>query len=406
MNIAFVIPHFDPSLGGAETWACRFGESLVNDGHQLHIVGEGHNPQTTDFPITWHSVSPRHTARGARSAFHFAQQADKIISQLHVDIVHDMGYGWKADLFQPHGGTRLGAIRQNLMRCSRLLKPCKQLLQPLLPRYRLQKLIELRRYSNPHAWFIALSKMVQKDMHHFYPLETERVHVIYNGVDTRRFSHRNRQQDRIALRKEWNIANDEVVLLIVAHNFALKGLRTVIESVALLNQRRLPVHLMVVGKDRIRPYRRRADQLGCLDRIHFLGSLGDTASCFAAADIYVHPTYYDPCSLVVLEALAMGLPVITSRFNGAGELITPGQQGYLVQNPSDSAELAAAILPLLQPEVRNEMSLAAHKLAQNHSHENNYQQILNLYHQILSARKHGPTSSLPNIPGRSVSKTG
>jgi UDP-glucose:(heptosyl)LPS alpha-1,3-glucosyltransferase len=272
-------------------------------------------------------------------------------------------------------------------------------LQPLLPRYRLQKLIELRRYSNPHAWFIALSKMVQKDMHHFYPLETERVHVIYNGVDTRRFSHRNRQQDRIALRKEWNIANDEVVLLIVAHNFALKGLRTVIESVALLNQRRLPVHLMVVGKDRIRPYRRRADQLGCLDRIHFLGSLGDTASCFAAADIYVHPTYYDPCSLVVLEALAMGLPVITSRFNGAGELITPGQQGYLVQNPSDSAELAAAILPLLQPEVRNEMSLAAHKLAQNHSHENNY-------HQILSARKHGPTSSLPNIPGRSVSKTG
>ncbi|MCH2571146.1 MAG: glycosyltransferase, partial [Planctomycetes bacterium] len=120
MNIAFVIPHFDPSLGGAETWACRFGESLVNDGHQLHIVGEGHNPQTTDFPITWHSVNPRHTARGAQAAFHFAQQADKIISQLHVDIVHDMGYGWKADLFQPHGGTRLGAIRQNLMRCSRL----------------------------------------------------------------------------------------------------------------------------------------------------------------------------------------------------------------------------------------------------------------------------------------------
>jgi UDP-glucose:(heptosyl)LPS alpha-1,3-glucosyltransferase len=98
--------------------------------------------------------------------------------------------------------------------------------------------------------------------------------------------------------------------------------------------------------------------------------------------VYVQPTFYDPCSLVVLEALASGLPVITSRFNGASELMTAGREGDLLDDPGDDAELASRLRPLLCGEVRKRMGQAARALALDHTLERNCEEVVSVYQQL------------------------
>jgi UDP-glucose:(heptosyl)LPS alpha-1,3-glucosyltransferase len=143
-----------------------------------------------------------------------------------------------------------------------------------------------------------------------------------------------------------------------------------------------PLRLVVAGGKRLAPYRRFAEHCGAGLATTFLGAVDDAAPYYAAADIYAQPTFYDPCSLVVLEALATGLPVITSRYNGAGELITPGQEGYILQDPGDADELEHFLHELLDPQKRYPMQDAARRLAIAHSLDRNCSEILGVYREI------------------------
>jgi len=101
-----------------------------------------------------------------------------------------------------------------------------------------------------------------------------------------------------------------------------------------------------------------------------------------AADVLIHPTFYDTCSLVVLEAWASGLPVITTRFNGAGELMTPGIHGFLIENPNDDEALAMEMRSLLDDSLRSNMAEKAYALGLSQSAEKNFQGIEKIYKEI------------------------
>src|SRR5207247_38210 len=121
--------------------------------------------------------------------------------------------------------------------------------------------------------------------------------------------------------------------------------------------------LLVVGSPRLAGYRRLARRLGIEKQVRFLGPRKDVHHCFFAADFLVHPTFYDPCSLVVLEALACGLPVVTSRYNGASELLSPRRDGYVISDPHDHAELAWSMEQVLEPSRRLAFAQAARRAA-------------------------------------------
>jgi len=105
---------------------------------------------------------------------------------------------------------------------------------------------------------------------------------------------------------------------------------------------------------------------------------------YAAADVYVHPTFYDTFSLVVLEALASGLPVVTSRYNGAVELFTEGAEGYLLSDPTSVDELLLRLDPLFDPVVRERMGRSARRLAEKHTFRQNVDQVLSVYEEVLA----------------------
>ena len=141
-------------------------------------------------------------------------------------------------------------------------------------------------------------------------------------------------------------------------NYRLKGLAPLLEAFALVTQP--SARLVVVGHPKFGRYERQARRLGVANRVSFLGHRTDPKNCYFAADFLVHPTFYDPCSLVALEALACGLPVITTRYNGASELLSPPSDGLVINDPHDAASLASAMANMLD---RGYLRDAAQRLA-------------------------------------------
>ncbi|MBI3797542.1 MAG: glycosyltransferase [Deltaproteobacteria bacterium] len=171
-----------------------------------------------------------------------------------------------------------------------------------------------------------------------------------------------------------------------ARNFRLKGLATVLQALRLLVADGHQVHLAVIGGGPIETFRRMAARLGVSGQTTFCGFVNETIPYYAAADVFVFPTFYDPCSLVVLEAWASGLPVITSSFNGAAELMTPGEEGLVVDDPRDARQLARRMEGLLDPSLRVRMARAARTLALEHSTEKKFAALVEIYHQQAGQR--------------------
>jgi UDP-glucose:(heptosyl)LPS alpha-1,3-glucosyltransferase len=118
-------------------------------------------------------------------------------------------------------------------------------------------------------------------------------------------------------------------------------------------------------------------------------------ACYFASDFLVHPTFYDPCSLVVLEALACGLPVITSRYNGASELLDPPRDSYVLADPHDDALLAVCMRQLLDPERRSACARAVGQTAARWTFEDHYRQMLQVFAEAAARRRGGAAGVVP-----------
>ncbi len=381
MKIGLVIESLDPRRGGAEQWTAQFAGWLARAGHEVHIVASQVAPEMASLGLTAHPL-PR-----TRSRLEFAQAAEQQLERLSLDVTHDMGYGWHCDVFQPHGGSRAAANEQNLHLAPRWLRPIKRRVASCLPRYREFRRLAMAQYMADDRIYLALSRMVARDFERFHGVRREQIRLVYNGVDVERFSPEHRWRYRSVVRDELGVDDRETLLLIVAHNFRLKGVPTLLAAVGKLVRAGLPVRLAVVGGKRQPAIARLAARLGAANATTFVGPVDDAVPYYAAADVYVQPTFYDPCSLVVLEAWASGLPVITTRFNGAGELMTPGIEGWLIDNPADADELTARLLPLTDLAIRAPMALAARRLAVAHSFDRNCRELLAVYEGIAAARR-------------------
>jgi UDP-glucose:(heptosyl)LPS alpha-1,3-glucosyltransferase len=232
--------------------------------------------------------------------------------------------------------------------------------------------------ERPLRAIIAISDMVKQDMMHWYQIPEERITVVYNGVDIERFHPRNRQY-REEIRRRHGIG-EELVILFVSNNFRMKGLGFLIRALAEVKKEDHPsLRLLVLGRDRKEPYLRLAKKIGISEEVVFAGSTDEPEKYYGAADLLVHPTFYDACSLTVLEALASGLPVITTHSNGASGIITQGQEGFVISDPRDGQALVEKISFFLNRERIERASIAARNLAESYSLERNWREMENTF---------------------------
>jgi UDP-glucose:(heptosyl)LPS alpha-1,3-glucosyltransferase len=157
------------------------------------------------------------------------------------------------------------------------------------------------------------------------------------------------------------------------------------------------LRLLVLGRDRKEPYLRLAKKIGVSEEVLFIGSTDEPEKYYGAADLLVHPTFYDACSLTVLEALASGLPVITTHSNGAGGIITQGQEGFVISDPRDGQALGKKISFFLNREKRARASVAARHLAESYSLVRNWREMGNIFQKNVSEGASQGESGLGNM---------
>lgn len=375
MKIALVLDRFDPRLGGLEQWTYQLATWLLTAGHEVHVVAFAFAPDFLPAGLIPHLLAQ------PNSRLERAAAAEMCLKTLSLDVIHDMGTGWFFDVFHPVFGSRIAGYRRDLAS----LPPVRRLREWLSParrrRYRQLRVLERRQYATTTGIIIPVSRMVQTHLRTLHGVDPARMRLVYNGVDTQCFSLERRSQDRATIRGRLGLQH-ETLYLFVACNFRLKGLATVLRAMRILIADGQLVHLAVVGGGPIEIFQRIAARLGVSKYTTFCGFVEETVPYYAAADVFVFPTFYDPCSLVALEAWAGGLPVITSRYNGAAELMTPGEEGFVVDDPRDARQLALQMECLLDESLRARMARAARTLALEHSTEKKFATILEIYQRV------------------------
>jgi UDP-glucose:(heptosyl)LPS alpha-1,3-glucosyltransferase len=209
--------------------------------------------------------------------------------------------------------------------------------------YTLLTRLERHIYSNPEVALAAVSQRTAALLQqHFHRQDAV---VIPNGVDTAQFSPESRLARRDGMRERQKFQQQDFVLLLIGNDWRMKGLETVLRAMSSLPA--LSLQLLIVGSEPPEPFRRLAQQLGVAARCHFAAPSPRVLDFYAAADLYVSPSLEDSFGLPVAEAMACGLPVITSPLAGVSELIQTGSDGFVLRDPRDPHELARLLSELV-----------------------------------------------------------
>ena len=188
------------------------------------------------------------------------------------------------------------------------------------------------------------------------------------------------------MRRQHGIPDSAFVLLFVGSGFERKGLRYLIEAAEMLDA---PVTLLVVGKGPAEKYRRMIKK----QRVIFCGPRKEIERYYAAADVFVFPTVYEPFGNVHLEALASGLPVITTRQSGAADILEDGKNGFVVQGPEDAGAISRRIRALMDSGLLVSMGREARKLAEEFTFARHMRETLQLYSDIMGEKQASERSS-------------
>jgi glycosyltransferase involved in cell wall biosynthesis len=235
--------------------------------------------------------------------------------------------------------------------------------------YRLIIFLERRMYSNPRTGLILIAKKTAEDLKHHYGLAGP-FPVVYIGLDKEIFNPELRKRMRREVRAQLGLGNETFALVLVGNDWKKKGLVALIEALAQLKD--LPLVLVVAGKDDAAPYQRRIRDLGLDGKVKFCPSRSDVQWYYAAADAYTGPSLEDTFAQPPAEAMACGLPVITTATNGTAEIMTDGVDGLILRDPNDVAGLGERIRLLCEDRARaNAMGARAAQTASQYTWDRN-----------------------------------
>jgi UDP-glucose:(heptosyl)LPS alpha-1,3-glucosyltransferase len=384
IRFAIGILDFSKKKGGAERYIIDLCTRMAEEGYEVHVYTE--HQGEVDPRIHFHPVKTIPFPKSLR-LLSFAIRATAAIIKGSYDITFGVGNTLKADILQPHGGVHWAWFWRSLRVYEHpLLWAIKFLGRIFSPKQWASGWVEDAPYQQKILpMLIAISDMVKQDMLHWYQIPEERITVVYNGVDIEHFHPRNRQY-REEIRRRHGIGEERVILF-VSNNFRMKGLTYLMKALGKIKKEdHPPFKLLVLGRDRQNPYLHLAKKTGILDEVIFAGSTSEPEKYYGASDLLVHPTFYDACSLTVLEALASGLPVITTHSNGAGGIITDGQEGFVISDPRDDQILVEKISFFLNHEKIEKASIAARHLAESYSLERNWREMKSILQNSLPKR--------------------
>ena len=385
MRIAIVNERVGAWRGGAETSTLEMAEALKARGAAVTLITSSRDDCTPAADVI---ECGRMSGSRLAATQSFVHDAESATGAGQFDIVHAVTPLHTADVYQPRGGTYVETVNRSVSTARTAAgRAIKRLGRRLNARQRwlMGKEIELLNRREP-PFVAAVSEYVKRQVFEACSIPSDRVCVVFNGVAIEPLAVPEAAERRTRLRKQFGSDDDARVVLFVAHNFKLKGLIELIEAAAVPG---CDWTCWVAGRDDATRYRRLADASAGGGRFVFIGSKIPVADLYAAADLLAHPTYYDPCSRVVLEALCCGLPVVTTKHNGAAEVMRAGVHGEIIDTPRDVESLRGAIRSCLSSQSRAACESDAAAMCERLSMSRHARELIALYETALSAKRAG-----------------
>jgi len=307
-TIGFVRRGFS-SGGGAEAYLTRLARGVASAGHRGSLY------TGSDWPEAAWSFGPIIQVQGT-SAISFADELEKLPARRECDVLLSLERVWRCDVYRAGDGVH----RAWLKRRNEIAGPLQKLSRLLNRKHSAALRLEESLFAKGGAQrVIANSRMVRDEIVRFYGYPAGRIDVVYNGVPLEMFGG---EQDRAQAREALGLNDREIAVLFAGSGWERKGLRFATAAVEAQNAN---LKLLVAGRGEPEKFPG--------SKARFLGVVADMPSLYQAADIFLLPTVYDPFSNACLEALAAGLPVITTRANGFSEIIEPGRHGTILDDP-------------------------------------------------------------------------
>ncbi|GEM_PF-147722 len=373
MKIALVV-HDYHKTGGHSRYVAELAERFAGE-HEVHVFANRFDGPLHE-AIRYHRV-PAWRISSLTTILSFLPLATLRVGR-GFDIVHAQGAScWCPDVVTAHiclgGWFAAQAEHQGGLRWS------QRVFRAL--GCRLERAI-YRPHRSPQV--IAVSERVRRDLAACYQ-RTSEVTVIHHGVDLDRFHPRQRHRYRAGMRKELGFTGTDFVALFVGD--LQKGAMVAIEAIA----RAENVSLLLISRSPLDPYRRWAARMGVSHRVVFAPPTDQIERIYAVADVFFFPTFYDAFGMVITEAMAMGLPVITSRAAGAAELIVPGQEGILVDESADVEQWALALRRLVtDAPLRERLGRAARRKIEAYTWDRVAEETMAVYRRALEEKQHRP----------------
>jgi UDP-glucose:(heptosyl)LPS alpha-1,3-glucosyltransferase len=337
LTIGFVRRGFSAS-GGAENYLQRLAQGIVDLGHQAQLF------TTNDWPPNEWPFG-KLVRLGGNSPISFADELRE--TQTNLDVLMSLERVWRCDVYRAGDGVH----RAWLDRRSEIAGPLQKLSRLLNRKHSATLALEESLFAKRGAKrVIANSRMVKEEITRHYGYPEENIDVVYNGFPLD--SLQRDEFDRAKTREDLGLSADEIGVLFAGSGWERKGLRFAIEAVERQDPR---LKFLVAGRGEARKF--------SSSRAQFLGVVREMPPLYRAADIFLLPTIYDPFSNACLEALAAGLPVITSRANGFSEIMESGKHGTIVDQPQDVDAIATALQLWSEPARRAQAKLDNRALA-------------------------------------------
>ncbi len=327
MHIAMVRREVSLRRSGAERMCVNLLRHLLSQGHRITVVAERLDEEfhaDVEFlPV------PKERWGGWSPTERFARRSAAVIGQRRFDVIHSLARVPYADTFQS-----LDPVHAHWLEVG-YRQPVIRWFQERNPRHR--SILQLESAIGSGQQQILVQSAFDGALwQRHYGVPAERIQIVPNGVDTSAFTPAARVH-RTATRSEFGTPVNAPLLLFAGNDFRRKGLDILIRAMS--RSTRSDLHLWVLGQEAPGAFAQLAQTLGLGERVRFLGKQVGMARFYGAADLFVLPTWYDPFACVVLEALACGTPVATTRCGGGADVVRDGRSGYLIASPADDQAL-------------------------------------------------------------------
>ncbi|MCC7146150.1 MAG: glycosyltransferase family 4 protein [Phycisphaeraceae bacterium] len=411
LKIAVVIERFHPQGGGCERSTAQICRELAQRGHQVTVLAAVSSDEE------WEGVKIRSMGKswrmGAVRLLWFRRWVGRQLAGGEFAVSLSVTSAVPATVVQPRAGIYRELHRRTVARRGSFLKRAgKQALLWMTIKQRVLLEMEKRTLRDPAVKrLVAISRYMAQQIETHYGIKAERITRVPNAAEMPTLTAAERQEARQKLRQAFGLDDATTAFLFPAQDAWRKGLEPLLEALVVLQGWKVPAVLLLAGDDSY-PVFAEAAEMGVRDRIRFVGATQHMAELYAAADVTVLPTYYDPASKVVVESLLMGVPAITTAFDGSADWLEVGGDeeeetnnaaagnssvtgvlpgagfagvsrcGRVVADPSDAQALATAMAELTDPAKRKACTAGMSKLAVHLSMARHVDQLEQVFRQV------------------------